>query len=100
MFILKKKPDEVEELSETAPSLRQLDVTVLHSLILEKYLGIDKENMAAQMTLFDDQGKMIMPGEFIRIAEENGMIRKIGERVFEKVCRFFIGQNLEQYGIQ
>lgn len=51
LFTLKKKPDEVDELSETAPSLRQLDVTVLHSLILEKYLGIDKENMAAQINL-------------------------------------------------
>ena len=31
--------------------LRYLDVTVLHSLILEQILGIDKENMAAQKNL-------------------------------------------------
>lgn len=30
---------------------RQLDVTVLHSLILEEIFGIDKENMAAQINL-------------------------------------------------
>ncbi len=32
-------------------SLRNLDVTVLHSLILEQLLGIDKENMAKQINL-------------------------------------------------
>jgi uncharacterized protein (DUF1015 family) len=36
------------ELSE--PS-RQLDVTVLHSLVLERIFGIDKENMANQINL-------------------------------------------------
>lgn len=54
----------------------------------------------ALVRMIDDEGKMIMPGDFIQIAEENGMIRKIGMRVFEKVCRFFIEQDLEQYGIQ
>ncbi|MBO5726276.1 MAG: DUF1015 domain-containing protein [Clostridia bacterium] len=32
-------------------ALRQLDVNVLHSLILEELLGIDKENMAKQINL-------------------------------------------------
>lgn len=31
--------------------VRELDVTVLHSLILEKLFGIDKENMANQVNL-------------------------------------------------
>ena len=30
---------------------QQLDVTVLHTLVLEKILGIDKENIAAQINL-------------------------------------------------
>ena len=54
----------------------------------------------ALVRMIDDQGKLVMPAEFIRIAEENGMIRKLGRRVFEKVCHFFIEQNLEQYGIE
>ncbi len=32
-------------------ALRHLDVTVLHSLILENFLGIDKENLANQINL-------------------------------------------------
>lgn len=36
---------------EKSKALRQLDVNVLHSLILEDVLGIDKENMAKQINL-------------------------------------------------
>ena len=42
----------MDELFPDMPKvLRRLDVTVLHSLILEQLLGIDKENMAAQKNL-------------------------------------------------
>lgn len=34
-----------------SPASQELDVTVLHTLILEKVLGIDKENMANQINL-------------------------------------------------
>ncbi len=38
-------------LPEKSEAYRRLDVTILHSLILERLLGIDKENMAAQKNL-------------------------------------------------
>lgn len=38
-------------LPELSEASRSLDVTILHSLILEKAFGIDKENMAAQINL-------------------------------------------------
>ena len=34
-----------------SPASRQLDVSVLHTLVLEKTMGIDKENMANQINL-------------------------------------------------
>ena len=40
-----------ELLPQASAAYRGLDVTILHSLILEKLLGIDKENMAAQRNL-------------------------------------------------
>ncbi|WP_322180817.1 DUF1015 domain-containing protein [Neglectibacter caecimuris] len=40
-----------ELLPEKSQAYRNLDVTILHSLILERLLGIDKENMAAQKNL-------------------------------------------------
>ncbi len=36
---------------DKSETLRRLDVTVLHSLVLEQILGIDKENMAKQINL-------------------------------------------------
>ena len=40
-----------EVLPDKSKAYRGLDVSVLHNLILEKYLGIDKENMAKQVNL-------------------------------------------------
>ncbi len=49
------KKDAQKKLSEMNPAksdaYKNLDVTVLHSLILENILGIDKENMAKQINL-------------------------------------------------
>ena len=38
-------------LPDMSEASRQLDGSVLHTLVLEKILGIDKENMAAQINL-------------------------------------------------
>ena len=38
-------------LPDLSDASRQLDVSVLHTLILEKLMGIDKENMAKQINL-------------------------------------------------
>ncbi len=38
-------------LPDVSEASQQLDVSVLHSLILEKTMGIDKENMAKQINL-------------------------------------------------
>ncbi len=50
-------------------ALRGLDVSVLHSLVLENCLGIDKENMAAQINLtytrvFDEAIEGVKSGKF------------------------------------
>lgn len=41
----------------------------------------------------------VSPEEFIKVAEHTGMVGKIGEIVFEKVCRFISEKNPKQYGI-
>ena len=38
-------------LPELSPASRQLDVNVLHTLVLERLMGIDKANMANQTNL-------------------------------------------------
>ncbi len=54
----------------------------------------------ALVRILDEQGNILPPGDFIKIAEKNGSILEIGRIVFEKVCHFYQSCHLEQYGIQ
>lgn len=51
MLVLKKLDVMDEVLPDVSTASRSLDVSVLHTLVLEKILGIDKENMAKQINL-------------------------------------------------
>ncbi|MCD7709649.1 MAG: EAL domain-containing protein [Clostridiales bacterium] len=44
-------------------------------------------------------GSLISPGEFIPIAESNGLIVRLGERVFDKVCEFLKNNDPDALGI-
>lgn len=45
-------------------------------------------------------GSVIPPGLFIPIAEETGLIGKLGELVFEQTCKFIKNNKPEQYGLE
>ena len=49
--------------------------------------------------ILDDAGRIVMPGDFIPLAEKSGMIIKIGYRLFEKTCRFVSENALADLGI-
>lgn len=51
LLVLKDKSVMAQLLPEKSDAYRGLDVSVLHSLILERLLGIDRENMANQKNL-------------------------------------------------
>ena len=50
--------------------------------------------------IVNSEGKLIMPGLFIPVAEEYGLIDQLGERVFEITCRTFRSGQLREKGIQ
>jgi uncharacterized protein (DUF1015 family) len=51
-LLVLQKPEVLRELlPKASDAVRGLDVTVLHTLVLERLLGIDKENMARQQNL-------------------------------------------------
>jgi EAL domain-containing protein (putative c-di-GMP-specific phosphodiesterase class I) len=45
-------------------------------------------------------GTILPPGQFIPVAEENGMVDQIGERVFEKVCEFIQKERIWEWGME
>lgn len=47
-----------------------------------------------------EDGSVIPPGEFINVAESSGLIIKLGEEVFRKVCQYISGNNLKKLGLQ
>lgn len=47
-----------------------------------------------------EDGRIIPPGEFIKIAESSGMILRLGEEVFRKVCQCIGGNDLKSMGLQ
>ena len=54
----------------------------------------------ALVRLTDSELGPISPDEFIPIAEKTGTVSRIGEIVFEKVCRFLSEEKPEQFGLQ
>ena len=47
-----------------------------------------------------EDGRVIPPGEFIAVAESSGMILKLGEEVFRKVCTCLNGNDLKSMGLR
>ena len=54
----------------------------------------------ALVRIVDQEGKLVPPGAFIQVAEENGLIIDIGKRVLEKTCRFYQSNDLGSYGLE
>ena len=66
---LKDKNAMSKYLPEKSAYYRNLDVSILHTMILERFFGIDKENMANQTNLiytrsYDEAIKRVKNGEF------------------------------------
>ena len=57
------------------------------------------ESAEALMRLRREDGSIIMPGEFIEVAEKRGSILQLGAEVFERVCKFIEEHNMESMGL-
>lgn len=53
----------------------------------------------ALLRLFDPQRGFISPELLVHAAEKSGAIHRIGEFVFEKVCRFIASESFEKLGL-
>ena len=53
----------------------------------------------ALVRIKNEDGSYIPPGKFIEVAEETGLIGRLGDVVFEKTCRFIKRYQLWEYGV-
>lgn len=96
---------DIDVMSQFLPNLctasQRLDVSVLHTLILENIFGIDKENMANQVNLtytkfFDEAVSLVDSGEFLcsfvlnptRVSEIRD-VAAAGEKMPQKSTYFY-----------
>lgn len=65
--------------------------------------SIDKKKITtaeALVRIVDENNSLVLPGAFIPVAEATGLISKLDEVVFEKVCKFISEHDMEKLGIE
>ncbi len=55
--------------------------------------------LEALVRIRDENGTIYPPASFIEFAEQNGLITRLGNIVFKKVCEFMQRMHVENYGI-
>ena len=102
-YLLRLKPDAFEDplLLKLGKAFRELDVSILHSLILERHLGIDESKLAAQTHVDyaperDSCIRLVNEGRYQAAfflnpatAEQIQRIASLGERMPQKSTDFY-----------
>lgn len=91
----RKRFSYVEELVKSAIQENRIEVYYqpIYSTEEQRIIGAE-----ALIRMHDREGGFISPDEFVPIAEQNGLILRIGEYVFEDVCRFIALNKIDRYG--
>lgn len=92
-----KHVQRVEEMVNDAIENNRIEVFYQPIYSTEKRIFTSAE---ALVRIRDDQGQLIPPATFIEIAERNGTILKLGEMVFENVCKFIAESDILKYGLE
>lgn len=111
---LKRPNGDILLVNSNELSKRQRNVEIQHSLdwafrndSIEVYYqpiyNIKEGKFSALEALVrvrDENGTVIYPTDFIGFTEKNGMILRLGEIVFRKVCEFMQRMHIDEYGIE
>ncbi len=96
-FVVQMKQEKAMELMlEQAMAEERIEVFYQPIYSTREHRFVSAE---ALVRMRNTEGKLVPPAAFISVAERNGKILQLGEIVFDKVCRFFTEQHLEQYGL-
>lgn len=91
-----RRDQEIERLLTAAMAEDRIEVFYqpIYSIPLGRVTGAE-----ALVRIRDEQGRLVPPGLFIPIAENNGMILRLGKMIFEHVCLFIKAHPLEELGL-
>lgn len=92
-----RREKEVEDLLIQAMAKDWVEIFYQPIYSTRKFQFVSAE---ALVRIHDVNGTIIPPNIFIEVAEKTGLIVKLGEIVFEKVCQFIQKENPAQYGIE
>lgn len=94
-----KKRERDEMLETIVQAIKEDRVEVFYQPI---YSTAQKSFVSAEalVRIRRADGGIIPPGLFIPVAEETGLIGKIGDIVFEKTCRFIKESEITKYGVE
>lgn len=67
----------------------------IYSITADKFVSAE-----ALARIKTKDGQIMMPGKFIPVAEESGLIEQLGQRVFEKTCKCIKECGLKEKGIE
>ena len=96
--VLKKARYKSEIISEINAAMDEDRVEIFLQPI---YSVEEKKFVSAEVLarIRNKNGSVMPPGVFIPVAEKNGLIDKLGERVFKKTCRFLQKHSIKELGI-
>lgn len=99
-----------QSLAEERRERKRMERMIVHALdenrievFLQPIYSTEKKSFVSAEALVRMQtteGEYLPPAKFIPVAEESGLIARIGERVFDKTCEFIKKYNIGQYGIE
>ncbi|MDE6434167.1 MAG: EAL domain-containing protein [Lachnospiraceae bacterium] len=99
-----------QSLAEERRERKKIERMIVHALeedrmevFLQPIYSTEKKSFVsaeALVRLQTRRGEYLPPAKFIPVAEESGLIARIGERVFDKTCEFIKKYDIEQYGIK
>lgn len=97
ILVKRRREQKILEILEKAIETESFEVIYqpIYSLKEERYSVAE-----ALLRLKSEEMGFISPEEFIPLAEQNGMILRIGNLVFKQVCKFLSESRLWEWGIE
>ena len=100
------KAEQAEEMRGLFKRREQIEWALVNNAVevfFQPIYSLDEKKFTVAEALIrikDSEGKVIMPGDFIPVAEESGLIVPLGREVFRQVCELMAEGEVQKLGIR